>query len=291
MKFLGLVVALAAVCPSTAFHFGQMMQKQQSMQLQAASSEGDSRRDFLTKTGAAALSITSSSGLGWGVLAPPANAVGGVGKVSERLKAYGLPPLGPVPNGLTPLLEIWGKGKNRFPLLVLMSHPVTWVVTLPSNDVNGEDGTIQAGEYSKGDTATLFVYSEGGHVDNIASAGKPLYEKVLQKAISQKSANIYQNFKVTKIEPQSGAEYNGQEYVICDFKYELLTGAGFEVDRRGVAAITSQGPAVEVLWAASTRERYKKTEPVLRDIVSSFRCYADGLNFSSELVQYDEERV
>ena len=46
-----------------------------------------------------------------------------------------------------------------------MSHPVTWVVTLPSNDVNGEDGTIQAGEYSKGDTATLFVYSEGGHVD------------------------------------------------------------------------------------------------------------------------------
>ena len=34
------------------------------------------------------------------------------------------------------------------------------------------------------------------------------------------------------------------------------TGAGFEVDRRGVAAITSEGPAVEVLWAASTRERY-----------------------------------
>ena len=79
---------------------------------------------------------------------------------------------------------------------------------------------------------------------------------MLQKAISQKSANIYQNFKVTKIEPQSGAAYNGQEYVICDFKYELLTGAGFEVDRRGIAAITSQGPAVEVLWAASTRERY-----------------------------------
>lgn len=144
---------------------------------------------------------------------------------------------------------------------------------------------------------------------------------MLQKAISQKSANIYQNFKVTKIVPQSGPEYNGQEYVICDFKYELLTGAGFEVDRRGVAAITSQGPAVEVLWAASTRERYvfssrhaklfdrqssdkcifsnplfaihsyKKTEPLLRDIVSTFRCYADGLNFSSELIQYDDEKA
>lgn len=55
--------------------------------------------------------------------------------------------------------------------------------------------------------------------------------------------------------PQDTAAYDGKEYVICDFKYELLTGAGFEVDRRGVAAITSQGPAVEVLWCASIRER------------------------------------
>ena len=46
-----------------------------------------------------------------------------------------------------------------------MNHPITWVVTTPSNDVNGEDGTIQAGEYAKGDTATLFVYQEDGHVD------------------------------------------------------------------------------------------------------------------------------
>lgn len=46
-----------------------------------------------------------------------------------------------------------------------MNHPITWVVTTPSNDVNGEDGTIQAGEYAKGDTATFFVYEEPGHVD------------------------------------------------------------------------------------------------------------------------------
>ena len=78
----------------------------------------------------------------------------------------------------------------------------------------------------------------------------------MQKSISQKSANIYQNFKVKKVVPQTGPEYNGKEYVVCDFQYELLTGAGFEVDRRGVAAITSEGPAVEVLWTASTRERY-----------------------------------
>lgn len=75
------------------------------------------------------------------------------------------------------------------------------------------------------------------------------------KAISQKGANIYQDFKVTKAVAQNPDDYAGKEYVICDFKYTLLTGAGFEVDRRGVAAITSEGSAVEVLWTASTRER------------------------------------
>jgi hypothetical protein len=84
-------------------------------------------------------------------------------------ESYGLPAMEPVPNGLVPLLEIWGKGKPRFPLLVQMNHPITWVVTLPSNDLNGEGGTIQAGEYAKGDTATLFVYQDEGHVDVCAN--------------------------------------------------------------------------------------------------------------------------
>jgi hypothetical protein len=79
----------------------------------------------------------------------------------------------------------------------------------------------------------------------------------------------------------------GDKYVKVDFKYQLLTGAGFEVDRRGVASLTSQGPAVEALWAASTTQRYKKTENDLRNIVGSFRCYASGINLSDELVSYD----
>lgn len=92
---------------------------------------------------------------------------------------------------------------------------------------------------------------------------------------------------MTKIEPTKG-EYRDQEYVVVDFKYTLLTGAGFEVDRIGVASITSVGNAVEVLWTASTRQRYKKMEPTLRTIAQSFRCYADGLNLSSELYVPEE---
>ena len=87
MKLLG-VLSLLAICHSTAFQFGQMEQKRHVMQLKASSSsDGDSRRDFFTKSGATALSIASASGLGFGVMAPPANAVGGINKVTDRLKA------------------------------------------------------------------------------------------------------------------------------------------------------------------------------------------------------------
>lgn len=92
-------------------------------------------------------------------------------------------------------------------------------------------------------------------LQNIASKPKAFFEDILIKAISQKGANVYQNFKVTNMVPQTGPEYGGKDYVICDFRYELLTGAGFEVDRRGIAAITSEGKGVEVLWAATIRQR------------------------------------
>lgn len=97
MKLTALI-SLAFVCHSSAFHFGQMEQRRalsaattaSNTQLQGSISdttEGDSRRAFFGKTGSAALALASSSGLGLGVLAPePANAVGGVKKVSEQLR-------------------------------------------------------------------------------------------------------------------------------------------------------------------------------------------------------------
>ena len=65
----------------------------------------------------------------------------------------------------------------------------------PNNDANGEDGTIQAGEYAKGDTATLFVYTDAGHVDNLHNQNKELFEKALMRSIGQKGkiyANMYE---------------------------------------------------------------------------------------------------
>lgn len=239
----------------------------------------DSRRSFFTKTASVALAGVS-------LLQNPSKALalgGGLKKVNAKLQAYGVPPIASIPDGFSPLAEVWGRGKNRDPLLVSFVHPIDWVITVPSQDVNGEDGTIQAGEYAKGDTATFFVYMDPGKVDNISSQPKELFENALIKSISQKGSNIYQNFKVTKLVPKT---VDGQEYMICDFKYTLLTGAGFEVDRQGVASVTSVGEnSVQVLWTASTAIRWKKTEQQLRTIADSFRCYAGGLEGSK--IEYD----
>mmetsp|Transcript_56565 Transcript_56565/g.63264 ORF Transcript_56565/g.63264 Transcript_56565/m.63264 type:complete len:317 (-) Transcript_56565:133-1083(-) len=270
-------------------------------QIQASPNDNDShdsRRQFMSKTVAktvasySAAALAGVAGVGT-VLAPlPANAASAEVKINARLKGYGLPPITTIASGMKPLLEVYGKGKNRFPLLVLMNHPLTWVVQLPSNDVNGEDGTVQAGEYAKGDTATLFVYEEEGHIADLyktAVEDKAIFTRTLIKAISQKGGNMYQDFKVTKVLPQTDnpAYLAGKQYVLCDFQYTLLTGAGFEVQRSGVASITSEGPAIEALWAASTRIRFKKTEQQLRDIVSSFRIYGDGLNFDQDIAKID----
>jgi hypothetical protein len=37
--------------------------------------------------------------------------------------------------------------------------------------------------------------------------------------------------------------------------------------------------------------RFKKTEETLQEITSSFRCYADGINFSSDLYAYTEKEL
>uniref|UniRef100_A0A7S2Y714 PsbP C-terminal domain-containing protein n=1 Tax=Entomoneis paludosa TaxID=265537 RepID=A0A7S2Y714_9STRA len=277
-----LVTAFLFSVGCEAFSFSGMEVKKSSALMMSQNTEptttdGESRRTFFSQVAAAGLAFVGA-GNGMFSMPFPANAVSGLNKVNNQLKAYGLPSVSSVADGMTPLLEIYGKSFNRFPILVTFNHPITWVVTIPSIDANGEDGTIQAGEYAKGDTATFFVYDEPGHVNDIHSQPKELFEKALIKSISQKGDNMYQNFKVTKLEPVS---VDGQQYMRADFKYQLLTGAGFEVDRKGVASIASEGAAVEVMWAASTAVRYKKTEQQLRDIVASFRCYADGIKLDT----------
>jgi hypothetical protein len=92
----------------------------------------DSRRGVLARivatSAAAAMGVAQGGG---GLLAtlpflgvPPAHAaVGGLQKVNAKLQGYGLPPVANVPDGFTPLCDIYGKGSNRFPLLITFNHP------------------------------------------------------------------------------------------------------------------------------------------------------------------------
>lgn len=236
------------------------------------------RRGFMDNVASATAAFAGASSM---LMTPSPAMAYGLGKANDKLSSYGLPRLSNIPNGYSALAEIYGKGANRSPLLVAFGFPVDWVVTLPSQDVNGEDGTIQAGEYAKGDTATFFVVPNERKVENIQEKDKGFFKEALIAAISQKGSNIYQDFKIIKAEPVTT---DGEKYMLVDFKYTLLTGAGFEVERRGVASVTSVGSGVQLLWTASIAARYKnKTEGQLRNIVSSFRCYAEGLNFSADL--------
>lgn len=242
-----------------------------------------SRRSFFGKFGNAAALVAGGTSL----TVNPVHAFGGgkLNKVNAKLVSFGFPAIENLPDGFTPLAEIWGKGKNRSPYFVTFNHPVDWVVVLPSQDLNGEDGTIQVGEYAKGDTASFFVYEEVGKITNLAEQPKEFFNKALIKSISQKGENFYQDFKITKIDPRKGL-YKDQDYVIVDFKYQLLTGAGFEVDRTGVASVTNTGDTVQVMWSASTRQRFKKVENQLRGITESFRCYSGGLDEAK--LKYEE---
>jgi len=229
-----------------------------------------------TVTATTASIIGASSAL----LNPAPAMAFGLSKANERLVSYGVPVISGLPSGYSAVAEIYGKGANRSPLLVAFGFPLDWVVTLPSQDVNGEDGTIQAGEYAKGDTATFFVMPDSKAVE-VQDQDKEFFRLAVIAAISQKSSNVYQDFKVTKIAPLTA---DGGKYMLVDFKYTLLTGAGFEVERKGTASVTSVADGVQLVWAASIAARYKnKTEGQLRAITESFRCYSDGLNFSADL--------
>jgi hypothetical protein len=88
MKTFAVVVLAMMLCQSaSAFSLRDMESKRKSLHMANMVSEGDSRRDFFSKTTVAAISV-AASGLGFGVMAPaPANAIGGVDKVNAQLKA------------------------------------------------------------------------------------------------------------------------------------------------------------------------------------------------------------
>merc|ERR1719352_2048661 len=178
-------------------------------------------------------------------------------KYNRKLDKLGLPPVVGIPDGFSPVLSSVNQDQS---LIVQFNHPNAWLVVKPSVNTNGESGTVSAGDYGKGDSAALYVS------DLPPGGDKAFYAKLIAKGLAQKGDNQFQNFRVRAVSP-------GSPNAVVDFEYELLTGAGFTVERRGVAAVSGVAGKSQALLAVTTSARYKKLEPELRKIVDSFRVY------------------
>lgn len=202
--------------------------------------------------------FTAGMVLGPGVASGPATATN-LKKFNAKLSTLGLAELSSIPNGFNAILESYTQSNPK--LLVEFFYPNNWLAIRPSINTNGEAGTVSAGDYGKGDSAALYV-------SDASKDSKDFYKKVIIGGISQRGDNQYQNFAIIKVRPGTL-----KDYVLVDFEYELLTGAGFVVERKGVGSITTVGSKAPVLIAVTTASRWKKLEPTLRTVADSFRAY------------------
>ena len=211
-------------------------------------------------------------------ITPPANALS-QSSANKELAKYGISETFPsIPSGFSPAIEVYGKQnsakKARSTYLVKFLYPFTWVISRPNIDANGEEGTVSAGDYQKGDSATFFTGDLPESGDFYTSKGA--VQDVVQKAISQKGDNLNQELKILK-SYDSVKDKEGKEYKLVEFKYELLTGAGFTVDRKGVASITTlPNNQVGAMVTATTAVRFKKIGDDLKTVCESFRVF-DGI--------------
>ncbi|CAM9350650.1 unnamed protein product [Discosporangium mesarthrocarpum] len=232
-------------------------------------SEGTcSRGDAIKGMGVAAFGLI-------GALRHPGDAAAmSSNDVNKKLRKLDLPPITQAPDGMSSLLERYGADKNRDPILVSWNFPRGWVVERPNLDNNFEAGTVSTGNYGKGDSAALFVGPKS-LIGGSSLADKEVVSGILKKALSQKGENQFQSFKLKSLR-EGVTDYVGNKYYVAEFSYELLTGAGFTVDRRGFSGMTQQaGKGVQAVVAATTASRLKSLKPELLEIANSFRVYAD----------------
>lgn len=202
MKFSTPIVALVSLLlacpeqisgfstsPTTGIQKNVMASSSVALKMSEPTNDGE-RRAFLSKIVGATAAFTASTFAP--ALSQPAMAFGGaLKKVNSQLSGFGLPTLSKLPDGFSPLLEIYGKGKNRVPLLVEFLYPSEWIVVLPNLDLNSEDGTIQAGQFSAGDTATFFVLDDGDQkidVSTITKRSTRISYKTLPQSLTSKKS-------------------------------------------------------------------------------------------------------
>lgn len=218
-------------------------------------------------------SVIGGASAALGILGAPrgASAVS-ADKFNNEMLGYGVKDTKPCPDGFSPLIEFYGKAISGVePLLVTYNSPDGWLVVRPNIDNNGEDGTISSGDYGKGDTTSFFLGPQLKSGESLED--RATIEKIVFAGLTVKGASQVQGFKMGK--PKKLEADTLQPYYLVDYSYTLLTGAGFEINRKGCGSVTAAGDKnTQALLGATTDIRWKKTEVSLREAAESFRCYA-----------------
>jgi len=206
----------------------------------------------------------------------PANAKS-LEEAQKSLTSYGLPDLAPKqapPGGWSIVVEPIGLAPDAYygrfnlggePQVVTFFAPPLWVVSVPNIDYNGAAGTVQANDYGKGDSATLFVdTSFKGSLDALT---KKDYKAELTKALTTKGKGFVESLKIEKV--TDGAP----GYKICEYTYDIESGAGFSLARSGIGAFTQVGESgnLQIFWSAVVTPRWKNMKEDLGRMVGSFR--------------------
>jgi len=214
------------------------------------------------------------------VSAPGPAAALGSDKFANLMAAYGVSDYKPAPDGFSSQAEFYGKAiSNVDPLLVTYNAPNGWLTVKPNIDNNGEDGTVSVGDYAKGDSVALYV-SEKPLPAGASLADRQTLDDLVYAAVTVKGGGTQvQNYKLGKVVKQLDAKTDAP-YYLFSYSYTLITGAGFEIDRKGVGSATAVGnKSAQAFIGASTDIRFKKTEDKLREVTESFRVHAGLIPF------------
>lgn len=210
------------------------------------------------------------------LLSPPAFAKS-VDEATKELKTYGVPEIAPkdLPFGWNAVVEPIGLADSAYygrfklgnePLVVTFVVPPGWVVAKPNIDFNGTAGTVSANDFSKGDSATLFV--ETKYEKTLDTMKKGDYYKAMRKALTQKGGAFIEGLKITKVMDGSGPEYK-----VIEYDYEIESGAGFSINRSGFATVAQVGDEknLQLFWTGTTQPRWGAMKDNLLQIVKSFK--------------------
>lgn len=277
---LGLLASVAAVSSQRVAFRRRAAAARNVQRVTAAALPADATSDKEVGRAALLRGLSSSCAIAAGAVPLSAEAKS-VDEATKDLNFYGVPQIAPtqLPFGWNAAVEPIGLADSAYygrfklgsePLVVTFNVPPGWVVAKPNIDFNGTAGTVSANDFAKGDSATLWVdaQNEKDGVKTIEDMKKGDFYKVLKRALTQKGTGFIEALKISKV-----SDGTAPGYKILEYEYEIESGAGFSINRNGIAGVAQCGDQknLQLFWTGVTTPRWDGMKSNLLQIAQSFR--------------------